>query len=167
MLRDAVRLRAQSVAAQLDGGIPSLASQRQESDSLVDASGLDLSVMGTMNAGGQLSPREAGGGSGTEFTPGTPPDGADSGSFTGTPPDGAGSGSFTGTPPDGAGSGSFTGTPPDGGMGRGSAPNAPSGASGSVSASSARKGISVCILCLAVCAAALGFALLYRRRPRR
>ena len=141
MLRDAVRLRAQSVAAQLDGGIPSLASQRQESDSTVDASGLDLSIMGTMNAGGQPSPREAGGGSGTEFTPGTPPDGADSDSFPGTPP--------------------------DGGMGRGSAPNAPSGASGSVSASSARKGISVCLLCLAVCAAALGFALLYRRRPRR
>jgi spore coat protein CotH len=53
MLYDTVMLRAKSVAGQLDGTIPSTDDgQREDSSALVDASGIDVSVMGQMNMGG-------------------------------------------------------------------------------------------------------------------
>ena len=53
MLYETVRLRAESVRGQLDGSIPSTdAGQREDSSALVDASTINLSVMGTMNGGG-------------------------------------------------------------------------------------------------------------------
>ena len=53
MLYEVVNLRAQSIEGQLDGTIPSTDSgQRADSSSLIDASDIDLSVMGTMNMGG-------------------------------------------------------------------------------------------------------------------
>lgn len=54
MLYETVRLRAESVRGQLDGSIPSTdAGQRTDSSALVDASSIDLSVMGTMTGGGR------------------------------------------------------------------------------------------------------------------
>ena len=53
MLYETVRLRAESVCGQLDGSIPSTdAGQREDSSALVDASSINLSVMGTMMGGG-------------------------------------------------------------------------------------------------------------------
>ena len=53
LLKDVIYLRAESVKGQLDGSIPSTDSGRNEdSSNLIDASGIDLSVMGTMNMGG-------------------------------------------------------------------------------------------------------------------
>ena len=52
-LEDFCLLRAQSVQGQLEGTIPSTdAGQSAESSSLVDASSVDISAMGTMNNGG-------------------------------------------------------------------------------------------------------------------
>ena len=51
-LYQVVKLRGQSIQGQLDGTIPSTAEEQRESDALVDASSLDLSVMGSMNTGG-------------------------------------------------------------------------------------------------------------------
>lgn len=52
-LYQVVKLRGQSIAGQLDGTIPSTeAEQRQNSSMLIDTGDLDLSIMGTMNMGG-------------------------------------------------------------------------------------------------------------------
>lgn len=51
-LYQVVKLRGQSIQGQLDGTIPSTEAAQQGSDALVDASALDLSVMGYMNNGG-------------------------------------------------------------------------------------------------------------------
>ena len=52
MLYRVVTLRGQSISGQLDGTIPSIASEQRYSDALVDASPLDLGVMGRMKMGG-------------------------------------------------------------------------------------------------------------------
>lgn len=52
MLYEVVKLRGESINGQLDGSIPSTASEQRGSDALIDASQLDLSVMGVMNMGG-------------------------------------------------------------------------------------------------------------------
>ncbi len=52
-LYQVVKLRAESIQGQLGGSIPSTSdAQRTASDSMVDGSSIDLSVMGTMNNGG-------------------------------------------------------------------------------------------------------------------
>ena len=51
-LYQVVKLRDESIQGQLDGTIPSMESAQRSSDALVDASALDLSVMGSMNTGG-------------------------------------------------------------------------------------------------------------------
>ena len=57
MLKETVKLRAASVQGQLDGSIPSTRDgQSADSSSLIDASAIDLSVMGIMNGGGQGGP---------------------------------------------------------------------------------------------------------------
>ena len=50
-LYQVVKLRGQSIQGQLDGTIPSIAEEQRSSDTLVDASSLDISVMGSMNTG--------------------------------------------------------------------------------------------------------------------
>ncbi len=63
ILYETVRLRAESVRGQLDGSIPSTdAGQRTDSSALVDASSIDLSVMGTMTGGGRGGDKPAFGG---------------------------------------------------------------------------------------------------------
>lgn len=47
-----VTLRGESIRGQLEGTIPSTESEQRNSDALVDASGLDLTVMGVMDMGG-------------------------------------------------------------------------------------------------------------------
>lgn len=51
-LYQVVKLRGESIQGQLDGTIPSTDAEQRSSDALVDASALELSVMGTMNTGG-------------------------------------------------------------------------------------------------------------------
>ena len=51
-LYQVVKLRGQSIQGQLDGTIPSTEEAQRDSDALIDASNLDVSVMGTMNMGG-------------------------------------------------------------------------------------------------------------------
>ncbi len=51
-LYEFVALRGQSIQGQLDGSIPSTESGQRNSDALIDASHIDLSVMGSMNMGG-------------------------------------------------------------------------------------------------------------------
>ena len=58
-LYQVVKLRGQSIQGQLDRTIPSTEAEQQGSDALVDASALDLSVMGYMNNGGGQEAREA------------------------------------------------------------------------------------------------------------
>ena len=58
-LYQVVKLRGQSIQGQLDRTIPSTEAAQQGSDALVDASTLDLSVMGYMNNGGGQEAREA------------------------------------------------------------------------------------------------------------
>lgn len=53
-LYQVVKLRGQSVLGQIEGTIPSTAEEQAGSDALVDASGLDISVMGTMDTGGAM-----------------------------------------------------------------------------------------------------------------
>ncbi len=53
MLKEVVELRAESIRGQLDGTIPSTDSAQKEDDSsYIDASHLDLDLMGSMNMGG-------------------------------------------------------------------------------------------------------------------
>lgn len=55
-LIEVVELRAKSISGQLDGSIPSTNDgQNADSDSLIDASNIDLSVLGTMNMGGGMN----------------------------------------------------------------------------------------------------------------
>ncbi len=53
-LYEVVALRGQSIRGQLEGSIPSTASEQRSSDALIDASHLDLSVMGSMSMGGGM-----------------------------------------------------------------------------------------------------------------
>ena len=53
-LYEVVQLRGESIRGQLDGTIPSVESEQRDSDALIDASHLDLSVMGSMSMGDSL-----------------------------------------------------------------------------------------------------------------
>lgn len=53
-LYQVVTLRAESVLGQVEGTISSTDAAQRTSDALIDASGIDISVMGTMNAGGGM-----------------------------------------------------------------------------------------------------------------
>ncbi len=57
-LYEVVTLRAKSILGQLDGSIPSTdAGQKQDPSALIDASHIDLSVMGKFNMGGDFGSR--------------------------------------------------------------------------------------------------------------
>lgn len=123
-LYQVVKLRGQSIQGQLDGSIPSTEEAQRSSDALVDASTLDISVMGSMNTGG--------GGGGFGFhAPTTPentsdtPDAAQDTSETQTAPDGFAEpentpssdfdpSQFGGEMPDGFDPSQFNGEPPSG-----------------------------------------------------
>ncbi len=52
VLYELVKLRGQSIDGQLDGTVPSTAVEQANSDALIDASHLDLGVLGSMSTGG-------------------------------------------------------------------------------------------------------------------
>lgn len=54
MLSNIVKLRGESIDGQLNGTIPSTESEQRSSNALIDASSLNLSVMGVMNTGGGM-----------------------------------------------------------------------------------------------------------------
>ena len=127
-LRSFCEKRTESIRGQLDGTIPSTdAGQKEDSSSLIDASELNLSDMGSMGGGGGF-------GGGGSFGPGDRSDkdsqsgqgfpsqgsGFGGGGFSGMPSFGQGSenGGFGGMPSFGQSSGEGNFTPPD--MGNGS-----------------------------------------------
>lgn len=72
-LYQVVKLRGQSIQGQLDGTIPSTEEAQRNSDALIDASDLDVSVMGTMNMGGGNGAGGPGGPGGTGELDGAEP----------------------------------------------------------------------------------------------
>ncbi len=183
-LYQVVKLRGESIQGQLDGTIPSTESEQRSSDALVDASSLDIGVMGSMNTGGgggggfdsgarTAFPAAADGQtSGAEEDASQGQDAADGDADSGTAPAGGFDPSaFGGEPPGGFDSSQFAGQEASGdtrktedavqGGGRPSA-----GASNASGGSSAENLILYGATLLIFAAAAL-FAALYRRRPRK
>lgn len=70
---ETAELRGPSIQGQLDGTIPSTEEAQRDSDALIDASDLDLSVMGTMNMGGGNGAGAPGGPGGTGESDGAEP----------------------------------------------------------------------------------------------
>lgn len=219
-LYQVVKLRGQSIQGQLDGTIPSTESAQRSSDALVDASTLNISVMGSMSGGGggggfgfnaptssenasdtwdaaqdtsetQTAPDVSAGSENTpssDFDPsqfgGKMPDGFDPSQFNGKMPDGFDASQFGGEPPSGFDPSQFSGGGQDasdntqqtdenaqnGGNsnsgGRQSMGNSP-GSTGSTSSSASIKNLILYGVSLLVFAAAMLFAVLYRRRPRK
>ena len=219
-LYQVVKLRGQSIQGQLDGSIPSTEEAQRSSDALVDASTLDISVMGSMNTGGggggfgfnaptasentsdtpdaaqdtsetQTAPdgfAEPGNTPSSDFDPsqfdGEMPDGFDESQFGGEMPDGFDESQFGGKPPSGFDSSQFAGGSQDaadntqqtdenaqnGGngnsAGRPSMGNFP-GSSGGTSAAASTENLILYGVSLLVFIAAMLFAVLYRRRPRK
>ena len=123
-LRTFCALRTESVRGQLEGTIPSTdAGHREESSSLVDASGIAISAMGSMGGGGGGGFPGQGGSFGGGF-----PGGGFGGSGSGeSPGEGQGSGGFPGQ------GGGFGGGFPGGGFegsGGGESPGEGQGSSG-------------------------------------
>ena len=140
-LYELVKLRGESISGQLDGTIPSTSAEQSGSDALIDASHIDLEVMGSMDIGG--------GGGGFGF-------GGQGVSSSGMASSGSGGGFDMSQLPEGFDPSEFGG----GELPEGFDPS-DFGGGGSGSAL-AQYGLS-----LAVFAAAFIFALLYRRKPRR
>ena len=127
MLYEVIELRADSISGQLDGSIPSTDSgQRSDSSALIDASHLDLDLMGSMNMGGgdddESGHERPGSSEGQEAGS----DEGSSGRGEGRPEGGPGGfGGFGGSEtPD------FGGNFPGGDFGGGSFPGMPGGSSG-------------------------------------
>ena len=161
-LYQVVKLRGQSIQGQLDGTIPSTEAAQRTSDALVDASALDLSAMGYMNSGG--GGFDAPAASETR----TAPDVSDGPEHT--PPAGFGPSQFSGegqnaddpqqTAEDAPASGdAASGGRPD--------PGSFPGSSADASAAIPTDDLLLYALSLLPLTAALLFALLYRRRPRK
>ncbi len=218
-LYQVVKLRGESIQGQLDGTIPSTESAQRNSDALVDASTLNISVMGSMSGGGdggfgfnaptssentsdtrdaaqdtsetQTAPDVSAGSENTpssDFDPsqfgGKMPDGFDPSQFNGEMPDGFVASQFGGEPPSGFDPSRFSGGGQDasdntqqtdenaqnGGNsnsgGRPSMGNFP-GNTGSTSSAASAKDLILYGVSLLVFAAAMLFAILYRRRPRK
>ena len=200
-LYQVVKLRGESIQGQLDGTIPSTSTEQRNSDALIDASDLDLSVMGSMNTGGV----------GDDFSFDSRPSSSDSSEETAWLTDAETTASFSLIDSESSGSANFdpsqaggtqqtdgesqsstvsseTGStetestenagnvPSDnnsmtGGNGMGgdmpSMGDFPSGSFGGSSDSSSMQNLILYGISLLVLIAALVFAILYRRRPRR
>ena len=133
-LYQVVKLRGQSIQGQLDGSIPSTEEAQRSSDALVDASTLDISVMGSMNTGGGFgfhaptasentsdTPDAAQDTSETQTAPdvsaeseNTPSADFDPSQFDGEMPDGFDPSHFNSELPDGFDASQFGGEPPSG-----------------------------------------------------
>lgn len=203
MLYELVKLRGESIRGQLDGTIPSTTAAQSGSDALIDASHLELEVMGSMDIGGggggfsfggfgggtSGTASAASGGSGdmpqlpqdfdiSDFGGGELPEGFDPGDFAGQAPGDTGGElpesaetAPAGTASPEGGSGEASGAPSAGGGSEadGGMPSFDSfpGTGASASGGGSGGALAKYGLSFAVFAAALAFALLYRRRPRR
>lgn len=177
-LYEVVKLRGESISGQLDGTIPSTSAEQSGSDALIDASHIDLEVMGSMDIGGgfsfggqgangnQAAPTASNASESSEFgePSGNSSGGFDASQFQGELPEDFDTSQFGNFDPSQFGGG----TQQDGeSSGKESAPSF-EGFSGTGSASSvsittlSQYGIS-----LAVIAIAFLFAVFYRRKPRR
>lgn len=157
-LYQVVKLRGQSIQGQLDGTIPSTEAAQRTSDALVDASALNLSTMGYMNSGGGGG-FDAPAASETRTAPDvsdgpehTPPAGFDPSQFSGE-------GQNADDPQQTAEDAPASGGRPD----PGSFPGSSADASAAISTDS----LLLYALSLLPLTAALLFARLYRRRPRK
>ncbi len=166
-LRTFCALRTESVRGQLEGTIPSTdAGQREDSSSLIDASGITISAMGSMGGGG--------GGFGGGF-PGGGFGGSDSGESSGEGPGSGGfpgqGGGFPGGSFGGSGEGQGSGGFPNQGGGfsgrgdgSGSPPTEGKGGPGQTSGTVSTGASLLFGVCIAVLLAGLLIALRYRRR---
>ena len=192
-LYQVVKLRGESIQGQLDGTIPSTESAQRGSDALVDASALDLSVMGSMNTGGgggfgfhapmafantpdttdaaqdttetQTAPNVS---AGSENTPladfdasqfgGEPPSGFDSSQFSGGSQDASDNPQQTDESAQNGGNGNSGGRPSMGGF---------PGSTDSASSTASAEDLILYGVSLLVFIAAMLFAALYRRKPRK
>ena len=162
-LYQVVKLRGQSIQGQLDGTIPSTEAAQRTSDALVDASALDLSAMGYMNSGGGGG-FDAPAASETRTAPDmsdgpehTPSAGFDPSQFSG---EGQNADDPQQTAEDAPASGdAASGGRPD--------PGSFPGSSADASAAIPTDDLLLYALSLLPLTAALLFALLYRRRPRK
>ena len=162
-LYQVVKLRGQSIQGQLDGTIPSTEAAQRTSDALVDASALDLSTMGYMNSGGGGG-FDAPAASETRTAPDmsdgpehTPSAGFDPSQFSG---EGQNADDPQQTAEDAPASGdAASGGRPD--------PGSFPGSSADASAAIPTDDLLLYALSLLPLTAALLFALLYRRRPRK
>ena len=130
MLYEVIELRADSISGQLDGSIPSTDSgQRSDSSTLIDASHLDLDLMGSMNMGGgdDESGHDRSGSSADGQEDSSGRDGGGPGGFGDFGGQG-GPGGFGGGDMPNFGDGGFGGEKPD--FGGGSFPGMPGGSSG-------------------------------------
>ena len=166
-LYQVVKLRGQSIQGQLNGTIPSTDEEQRESDALVDASSLDISVMGSMNTGGggfdferQAAPSDAANDPFSDSEPsksgGPLPDGLDASQSDGEGPEGFDPSQFGGK--NQAASDSTQRPAND-------APNSDAAASGG-GQTVPMENLALYGLTLLVMIAAMLFAVLYRRKPR-
>ena len=178
-LYQVVKLRGESIQGQLDGTIPSTERAQRSSDALVDASTLDISVMGSMNTGGGGRPQNRPTPGKSSDADGTQDDTQTAGELGGPPadfdptqfggPGGSASGQSSEESADAAaGDTQQTGdTAPNGGNAGGPPGNFPGGSADSTGQTDAAENLILCGAALAVIAAALLFAVLYRRPGRR
>ena len=82
MLYKTVKLRAESVSGQISGTLPSTESSQRSSDGLIEADGIDLTVMGVMNGG-----RDGGGRADGDMQHRTDDDGSTHGDWPVSAPD--------------------------------------------------------------------------------
>ena len=159
-LYQVVKLRGKSIQGQLDGTIPSTESEQRSSDALVEVSALDISVMGSMNTGN-------GGAGGFDFN--AAPSDLDPSRFGGEMPNGYAPSQFAGESLDTSGSTRPADTSSNGESDLGDRPSMGSfpGSSGGTSKAAAADGLILYGISLTVFAAAMLFALLYRRKAGR
>ena len=185
-LYQVVKLRGEAIQGQLDGTIPSTEAEQRGSDALVDASALDLSVMGSMNTGGrdgfkaETSPANAAEPDGSE-APATPDVSAETGDTSpsdsappqssGGLPDGAAPPQFGGenqSTADDAQASDESASKSGGGFGGGpSAGDFPGSGSAGTAQAASMKNLALYGASLLVFLAALLFAVLYRRKPKK
>ena len=158
-----VKLRGQSIQGQLDGTIPSTEAAQRTSDALVDASALDLSTMGYMNSGGGGG-FDAPAASETRTAPdvSTGSEHAPPADFD--PPQFSGEGQNADDPQQTAEAAPAAGDAASGGR---PDPGSFPGSSADASAAIPTDDLLLYALSLLPLTAALLFALLYRRRPRK
>ena len=178
LLMRVVRLRSESVEGQVNGTIPSTKAEQTDSDALIDGSDIDLTVMGTMNAGGGNGPgefRQNGNGPGEFKQNGD--DQSDTGQETsvqdeneqGNPvqeasvQDENGQGNPMGNPPGNPPGGDNAGA--DGKMAAGQTPGNIAGSKEAQNAT--EKNIVLYAVSFGILIFALAVAVLFRRRPRK